>query len=176
MVDCDKAITLLSDYIDGSLEPDTRKAIDKLLEENQECKRIYTNAIMLHQKVQRLEPLTASNEFDQNLRQRIQALSAQDSKTALVNKRGISYIFSGAMLVIAVYFMMFTNFGTDVDQQTGDIQPSSTISAPVTTKMLPTSQKSMTLSNTDPVKKDSVAHSPVNPTSKKSIKLVGEGN
>lgn len=175
MVDCDKAIALLSDYMDNLLEPSIKHEIDALLEKDQQCRRIFSDALAQREKLQQLTMVRPSEDFDQNLRTRILALSSPNEKPVRSNIKGIPYIFSGLVLVIAVYFMMFTNVGTE--QQPVDIQPSSTISAPATaTRMLPATQKNITASDEIKATKDSSTHSQAKPMDKKAIKLVGEGH
>jgi len=174
MVDCDRAIALLSDYIDDVLEPVVKNEIDALLEKDAHCRQIFTQAIAQRQMLQQLTIIGASDGFDQRFRARIQALSTETAKPMRVNKRGISYIFSGAVLVAAVYFTMFTSVGSD--SQVGNIQPSSTISAPAAKRVMPVNQKSITVLKEDQIPKDSVSHSIAKPINNQAIKLVGEGH
>jgi len=129
MMNCDKAKQLLSDYLDNTLEPEVKKEIDDFLENNSECKEIFTDALSVQNQLKSLSRVTPTAEFEVNLRNKIIALNSNDVKQVSFNKKGLSLAFSGAVLITAVYMFVFTDFG--VQQSISDeILPSSTISTP----------------------------------------------
>jgi len=127
MMNCDKAKLLLSDYLDKTLDPQVKKEIDDFLETNEDCSRIFAEAISLQNQLKSLPEVKPSEEFETRLRNRIIDFNNGNEKQPVPNKKGLSLAFSGVVLVMALYMFIFTDVGT---QQTisDEILPSSTIS------------------------------------------------
>jgi predicted anti-sigma-YlaC factor YlaD len=130
MMNCDKAKVLLSDYIEGTLEPSIKKEIETFLESDPECKNLFEEAFSIHSKLSQLPPVMPSADFDSNLRSEIIKLNNQE-KTPPLNKKGLSLVFSGTVLVAALYLFIFTDLGTQQNIQDGPM-PSSAIGNPNT--------------------------------------------
>jgi len=127
MMNCDKAQLLLSEYIDGTLEPGVKKEIDDFLKSDDECGKIFANAMSVQNRLKSLSKVTASKEFEVNLRNRILDLNSGNEKQPAFNKKGLSLVFSGAVLVTALYMFVSTDVGTQ-QNISDEILPSSTIS------------------------------------------------
>lgn len=126
MMNCDQAKSLLSDYIDGLLEPRLKDEVDAHLEDDPQCKEVFEQAILLHKQMVSLPQLKPSQDFDIKLRNRIIGLNKSDEKQHVINKKGLSLAFSGTVLVAALYLFIFTDVGTQQNMNEG-IMPSSTI-------------------------------------------------
>ena len=126
MMNCDKAQLLLSDYIDETLEPGIKKEIDDFLETDTECSNIFANAMSMQNQLKSLPKILPSEEFEVNLRNRIINLNKGDERQPGFNKKGLSLVFSGAVLVAALYMFVFTDVSTQ-QNISDEILPSSTI-------------------------------------------------
>jgi len=128
MMNCDKAKILLSDYIDGTLEPGVKVEIDAFLESDPECKILFEEAISIHKELKSMPQVTPSADFDSNLRNEIIKLN-KDEKTPALNKKGLSLVFSGTILVASLYLFIFTDIGIQQNNPEGPM-PSSAIGNP----------------------------------------------
>jgi predicted anti-sigma-YlaC factor YlaD len=130
MMNCDKAKSLLSDYIDGTLESEVKAEIDIYLEKDPECKTVFKEVSDIQGKLAKLPQVSPSADFDSNLRNRIINIDSTDKSPAL-NKKGLSLVFSGTVLVAALYLFIFTDIGMQYNTQEGPM-PSSAIGGPST--------------------------------------------
>jgi predicted anti-sigma-YlaC factor YlaD len=126
MMNCDQVKLLLSDYIDGVLEPRLKEELDNHLESDPDCKKVFEQATIIYRQITSLPPVKPSQEFDIHLRNRIIGLNKSDEKQHVINKKGLSLVFSGTVLVAALYLFIFTDVGTQQKMNEG-IMPSSTI-------------------------------------------------
>jgi len=126
MMNCDKAKQLLSDYLDNTLEPGVKKEIDDFLKGNEECSKIFADAISIQNQLKSLPDVVPSEEFEINLRNRIIEFNDAGVKQAAFNKKGLSLAFSGVVLVGALYMFVFSDVGTQ-QNISDEILPSSTI-------------------------------------------------
>ena len=126
MMNCDKAKLLLSDYIDGALEPAVKKEIDNFLETNEECNTFFANAMSMQKQLKGLPKVSPSKEFEVNLRNRIISYNEGSEKQPAFYKKGVSLAFSGAILISALYLFIFTDVGSQQNAPE-EILPSSTI-------------------------------------------------
>ncbi len=128
MMTCDKAKALLSDYIDGTLEPGVRDEVDAFLKSDPECNELFEEALSIHNKLTNMPQVSPSEDFSSNLRNEIVKLN-NDKRAPAFNKKGLSLVFSGTVLVASLYLFIFTDIGTQQNIQEGPI-PSSTLSSP----------------------------------------------
>jgi len=128
MMSCDKAKQLLADYLDNAIEPGIRKEIDAYLETDAGCKKIFVDALYIQNKIANLQSVTPSKEFDVKLRNEVIKFNNGEIKEPAIGKKSISIVFSGALLVTALYFYVFTDVGLQPNANEG-IMPSSTISS-----------------------------------------------
>jgi hypothetical protein len=131
MMTCDKVRKLLADYLDGTLDSNLIKEIDAHLENDAECRSIFNEASQIQNKLKNLETITPTENFNIKLRNKIILYNGGGLKEPLISKKGLSVGFSGAVLVAALYFYIFTDVGiqTNVNEA---ISPSSTIiSSPI---------------------------------------------
>lgn len=127
MISCDKTKSLLTDYLDGTLEPNLKKEVDQHLDSDPVCNKIFTESAALQRQIKNLQVVIPSQDFDINLRNKIiQSNSLPDRQYALNNKKGLSLAFSGTVLMAALYMFIFTDFGSQTAVDEG-IMPSSTI-------------------------------------------------
>jgi len=126
MMNCDQVKLLLSDYIDGVLEPRLKEEVDNHLESDPDCKKVFEQATIIHRQITSLQQVKPSPEFDIHLRNRIIGLNKSDEKQHVINKKGLSLAFSGTVLVAALYLFIFTDVGTQQNMNEG-LMPSSTI-------------------------------------------------
>ena len=126
MMNCDKTQSLLNEYIDGTLEPDLKKAVQLHLDNDPKCRQVFSEAVALQRQMQNLQQVLTSPEFDINLRKRIIESQEHTSRQLVLNKKGWSLAFSGAILTAALYLFIFTDFGDQSIPPEG-IMPSSTI-------------------------------------------------
>ncbi len=126
MMNCDKALSLLSDYIEGTLEPQLKQELEDHLESDPECKKVFEDAQKIHYKLHSLAPVECSEEFETHLRNRIIAYNDGAEKSILQNKKGLSLVFSATGLVVVFMVMMFSDIGNDISPQE-EFNSSSTI-------------------------------------------------
>ena len=126
MMNCDKAKLLLSDYIDGTLEPAVKKEIDDFLKTNTECNEFFVNALSVQKQLKALPKVLPSEEFEVNLRNRIMSYNEGNEQQPAFYKKGVSLAFSGIVLVSALYMFIFTDIGNQQNTPE-EIMPSSTI-------------------------------------------------
>jgi predicted anti-sigma-YlaC factor YlaD len=130
MINCDKTQSLLTEYLDGTLEPDLKKEIELHLEQDPQCNKIFAEAAALQRQMQNLTQVAPSTNFDINLRNRIIKYNEQPNKQPVINKKGLSLAFSGTILMAALYMFIFTDVGEQPNVNEG-ILPSSTIGSGV---------------------------------------------
>jgi predicted anti-sigma-YlaC factor YlaD len=130
MMNCDKAKSLLSEYIDGTLESGVKAEIDAYLEKDPDCKTVFEETSAIQAKIANLPQVSPSADFDSNLRNRIINIDSTDKSPAL-NKKGLSLVFSGTVLVAALYLFIFTDIGMQYNTQESPM-PSSAIGGPST--------------------------------------------
>lgn len=128
MMSCDKAKELLSDYLDGTLEPSVKKELDQFLEGDAECKKLFAEAKTIQEKLLHMPKIVPSDNFDANLRNRIINLNNTE-KAPFINKKGLSLALSGTALVASLYMFIFTDIGSQQGVQEGPV-PSSAIGTP----------------------------------------------
>jgi hypothetical protein len=126
MMNCDKAKLLLSDYMDKTLDPEVKKEIDDFLKTDEECNKIFAEALSMQNQLKSLPKVKPSDEFELNLRNRIIDFNNGNEKQPVLNKKGLSLVFSGVVLVSALYMFIFTDVGTQ-QNISDEILPSSTI-------------------------------------------------
>ncbi|MCB9057531.1 MAG: zf-HC2 domain-containing protein [Calditrichae bacterium] len=126
MISCDKTKALLTDYLDGTLEPNLKKEVDQHLDSDPECNKIFTESAALQRQIKNLQVLTASTDFDINLRNKIIQSNTLPDRQYSLNKKGLSLAFSGTVLMAALYMFIFTDIGNQTAVDEG-IMPSSTI-------------------------------------------------
>lgn len=126
MMTCDRAKLLLSEYLEGTIEPGVKKEIDEFLQSNDECNKVFKEAMAIHAGLKELPAVKTSDDFEAKLRNKIIAFNNGNIKQPLFTKKGFSVAFSGTVLIIAMYFYIFTDL--DVPTNTQEvIMPSSTI-------------------------------------------------
>lgn len=128
MMNCDKAKILLSDYIDGMLEPGVKKEIEVFLESDPDCKSLFEESMSIQKKLTHLPQVSPSPDFDSNLRNKIIELN-NNEKMPASRAKGLSLVFSGTVLVVSLYLFIFTDIGTQQNSPEGPI-PSSAIGSP----------------------------------------------
>jgi predicted anti-sigma-YlaC factor YlaD len=138
MINCDKTQSLLTEYLDGTLEPDLKKEIENHLDEDPVCNKIYAQAAALQRQMQNLQQVAPSTEFDINLRNRIIQSNDSTERQPIINKKGVSLAFSGTVLMAALYMFIFTDIGEQSNVNEG-IMPSSTIGSGVPSMKVETS-------------------------------------
>jgi len=127
MMNCDKALSLLSDYIDGTLDPEIRREVETHLNNDPACMAVFKDAQKIRLQFGKMEPVKTSADFDANLRKRIMDFNAGTEKSILNGKKGLSLAFSGTTLVVVFAVMMFSDYGSGPRPEQENIQPSSTI-------------------------------------------------
>ena len=130
MLDCDKAKNFLNDYIEGMLDPQTKRELEQFLENDPECKQLFSEAMSIRRQLQNLPTVKAPDNFDMELRQRIMAY-VQEGEKPLRSRRGLSVVFSGGILLAAAYMFIFTDIGVEENMLQNNVVPASTISTTV---------------------------------------------
>ncbi len=130
MLDCDKAKNFLNDYIEGMLDPQTKRELEQFLEKDPECRQLFNDAMMVRRQLQNLPLVKAPDNFDMELRQRIMAY-VQEGEKPLRSRRGLSVVFSGGVLLAAAYMFIFTDIGVEENMLNNNVVPASTISTTV---------------------------------------------
>ncbi len=175
MMNCDKAKILLSDYIDGTLEPNVKKEVDSFLESDPECKDLFHDAISLHKNLTQLPKVSPSTEFDSNLRNEIIRLNNNEGKSPTMNKKSFSLVFSGTVLVASLYLFIFTDIGIQPNNPEGPL-PSSAIGSPATSAQKDENKvEKFVKSQEEGTKTDSLKNIPEK-INNDNIHLTGENN
>lgn len=118
MISCDTAKRMLSDYLEETLETDTKNSIREHLNFCPECKKVFADVRYLMMQIKSVSTVHVSANFDQYLRQRIN--NPQENKMSPA-VRNLSYGFSGAVVIAGIAFFVVTNFFT---QPEGTLQNS----------------------------------------------------
>lgn len=142
MINCDKTQSLLTEYLEGTLEPDLKKEVEHHLDQDPVCNKIFTQAAALQKQMRSLQQVVPSKDFDITLRNRIIQFNDAPDKQPILNKKGLSLAFSGTVLMAALYMFIFTDIGEQGNVNEG-IMPSSTIGSgvPAMKIQVPASEK-----------------------------------
>ena len=115
MDNCKKFKELLSDYIEGGLDPQTKLLLEQHLKECLNCSKVITRLKTLHRTLKELPKLAVSSDFETVLRTRIRVESGLDRRRR--EKFAIflptqSPVFAAAALIIflAVTVAIVTQF------------------------------------------------------------------
>lgn len=112
MMNCDKAKELLSDYLDGILEPGQKEQIDQFLKTDEECNELFEQARLIKVQFNKLPKVYASEKFDSNLRERIIKLNKGEGIQSRFSVKGLSIALSGALVLAVLYMFTITDFNT----------------------------------------------------------------
>ncbi len=161
MISCDTVKGLLTDYIDQSLNGEAVAQIDNHLSQCPSCQKIYADVQYLTLRLKNTDRLRVSEDFDRNLRSRILNMDANPARKGF-SVRGLSFGFSGAVVVAAVSFFVLNQFSGTISKSS--INPQQTI-----TRAQPFSAPSIQ-SNRVPVKESALARKEIKNDSLKNNK------
>lgn len=106
MIACDRIKALFSDYLDNILPLTQKQEVETHLAGCSGCRQTLEQVRFLSARMQNIPPVSASDGFDQALRQRI--ISGQSSSANSSTVRNLGYGFSGVAAFAALTFMVMT--------------------------------------------------------------------
>jgi hypothetical protein len=104
MGECDRLKHYISDYLEGGLDPATRKEFDDALEKFPELKVMTNRVLLLSSKLKNLNYYSCSNEFQLKLREKIH--TQPESTISKQNIVRYSLAFSMVIILFIVTFSM----------------------------------------------------------------------
>lgn len=107
MISCDTAKSMLSAYLEHTLNPDERSSVEEHLSHCYECKRVFDDVAFLTAKLRTLPTIQPSEDFDGQLRLRIAENYTQTSHPVFT-KKGFTFGLSGAALIAVITFFVLT--------------------------------------------------------------------
>ncbi len=168
MNSCDNVKALFSDYIDDSLSAEQRAQVDAHTADCAECRMVLKQVAHLTQRIQTMSAISASDAFDQSLRNRIMENYATESKSSL--KRSFTFGFSGAAVLAALTFFILSTFeGPSVETVPAGISGAAPKAQPELIRREAAPQSALAA---ETLKKDSLKNTPARVDQK--IQLVGQ--
>ena len=170
MVSCDTVRSMLSELLEGTIDPENKRQIEAHLEVCADCRQTAGNIRLITSRLHSVATLSTSAGFDQALRLKI--MSSPDNSETVFSFRNLSYAFSAAVIIIAAYFIFWTDVPDaqnirPVMQQSNQITTSSmTVGGSDIAK--PVAEENGTLST-----RDSVNNEPAS-VDQENIKLVDQ--
>lgn len=123
MVSCDNVKALFSDYLDNLTSSEQMQLVDQHLKQCPSCKETFVQLQSITARVKKMQTISASADFDKNLRSKIMQPEASRSRYGSV--RNISYGFSGVAVFAALTFFVLTTVNTpNLETQPGSISGS----------------------------------------------------
>lgn len=108
MINCDKMKELMSDYLDNTLDSETRKSVEAHLQEDAACRKVYEDAKAIKGSMQNLPSISVSEDFHARLRTRIVEENNADANPIRNKRRTLSFAFTGTIASAALLFFIFT--------------------------------------------------------------------
>jgi hypothetical protein len=106
MDDCDRLKKYISDYIEGQLDPSTRRQFEAQLKENPELQELTSRVSGVSRLLKQLPPQKCSEDFNIRLRERIYNEPAKKWMSAKVRRYSLGFSF---VIVIAVVIFAFNS-------------------------------------------------------------------
>lgn len=110
MTECDTVKNMLSAYIEGLLEPQSREKVKSHLELCIDCKQVFSNVAFLTDRLHSVNPVSVSDGFNERLRQKL--VHPQENNNAVLSSRNLFYGVSGAAILTAVFVFLTLDFTT----------------------------------------------------------------
>jgi len=111
MMHSDKAQSLLTDYVEGTLSKGVKKEIDAVLEKDQESKKLFEGALKTRSQISNFPIVKASDDFDVKLRERINNINSGNEQSKQTSRRNWFIALSGSVVALALYVFIFTDIG-----------------------------------------------------------------
>lgn len=109
MITCERAKELLSDFLENELAPDLKRLMDEHLKTCPNCWELGVQVKFITDKLHVINSIHTSEQFDQQLRNRIINDPKIKQKNIPLSFQKLSYGFSGIAVLAAIYFFVFAD-------------------------------------------------------------------